>query len=375
VPGAQDYPRLVKEVLDTSLRVQSGDKVWIQGWDHSLDLAKAFASECSVRACPCFLTVRYQDVWLRSIIEGPLKQIESISSQERAALEETDFYIITMGPRSPIPWGSIPQEKRKQVSLWLDTRYDKSSYARSWARVAKTNEVKMLAIEATLATPERAKAQGLDYREWRKVMFQGCMADNKAIAIRAKKLARFISGKGNVSVASPSGTRLNFDLARRSVDISDGISTGEMAEKGRIVFLPAGAIEVSVDEESAEGKIVYDAPARVGSEKLENLIVDVKGGRIVRFNATRGREAFEQYLLDGGKDAERLAFFGFGLNPNLKHGFTQDDKVLGGLTLGFGSNKSMGGKNSASDQWWASITRSTVKVEGSTLVEDGKLLI
>jgi len=375
VPGSTDYSPLAKEVLNSSLRVRSGDRVWIQSWDHTLDLAAAIASECSSRACPCLLSVRHGDVWLQSIMRGSKKQLVSIAPQEKAALGETDFYIFTMGPKNPVPWKSIPEEKRDEVSVWLDIRYDRSLYARRWARIARANKVKMLAIEATLATPERAKAQEVDYEEWRDVMLRGCIIDHRTIAMRAKRLTKLISGKGRLSVTTPTGTRLTFDLDHRPVGVSDGISTEEMAEKGRIAFLPAGAIEVSVDEGSADGRIIYEAPIRLGNNRLENLVLELKDGLIVRYSATEGREAFEQYLKGGGRHAARFSYFGFGLNPNLRHGFTQDDKVLGELTLGFGCNKSMGGKNSAKDQWWASMTGATARLDDYTLMAEGKLLV
>jgi len=320
------------------------------------------------------LSVRYENVWLRSILKGSREQLESITPQEKSVLEETDFHIFTMGPRNPVPWGSIPQEKRSEVSVWLDTRYDKSNYARTWRRIARANKVKTLAVEATLATPERAKAQGLDSEEWFDVMLRGCTVDYVAIARRGKKLGRIISGRGGVGVTSPAGTLLNFDLDHRHVGVSDGILTDEMAEKGMIVFLPAGAIEVSVDEESAEGRIVYDRPVRLGNGKIEGLVIELKDGLVVKYSATRGLETFEQYLKEGGSGAGRLSYFGFGLNPNLRYGFTQDDKVLGGLTLGFGDNRSMGGKNPAKDQWWASIMNTTTKVDSHPLLEEGTLL-
>lgn len=375
VPGFADYSRLAKEVFNVSLRVKQGDRVWIQSWDHTLDLAAAIASECSSRACPCLLSIRHEDVWLKSIKRGSTKQLASIAPQEKAALGETDFYIFTMGPRSPVPWDSIPDEKRNEVSVWLDNRYDRSLHARRWAEIAKVNKVKMLAIEATLATPERAKAQGVDYEEWRNVMLRGCMADHRAMAKRARKLTKFMSRRGKLFVTTPTGTRLSFNLGRRPVGISDGISTKEMAEKGRIVFLPAGAIEVSVDEGSADGRIVYGVPVKLGNSKLENLVLELKDGMIMSYTAARGLEAFEQYLKGGGEDAARFSYFGFGLNPNLRYGFTQDDKVLGGLTLGFGDDKSMGGKNKAKDQWWASITGATVKLDDHTLMVEGKLVV
>ena len=142
-----------------------------------------------------------------------------------------------------------------------------------------------------------------------------------------------------------------------------------------ITFLPAGAIEVSVEEESAEGRVVYDAPVRMGNNTIKNLRIRLKNGRIKQHLATRGARKFEQYLRRAGRDGGRFGFFGFGLNPKLRHGYTQDDKVLGGVTLGFGNNKSMGGKNEATQQWWASITKATVSINDTAIMRDGKLLV
>jgi len=340
-----------------------------------LDLAEAFASECFSRACPCLLSVRYENIWLKSILKGSKEQLESVTPQEKSVLEETDFYIFTMGPRNPIPWGSIPPEKRGEVSVWLDPRYDKSNYARKWRRIAKANKVKMLAIEATLATPERAEAQGLDSEEWFDIMLRGCIVDHEAIAREAKNLSKIMSGRGRVDATSSAGTLLNFDLDSRHASVSDGILNEEMVEKGNIVFLPAGAIEVSVDEESAEGRIAYDHAVWLGNEKVEGLVIELKDGLIVKYSATRGSASLERYLKKGGSEAGRFSYFGFGLNPYLRYGFTQDDKVLGGLTIGFGDNRSMGGKNQARAQWWATIMNTTIKVDGHPLLEEGELLV
>jgi len=57
----------------------------------------------------------------------------------------------------------------------------------------------------------------------------------------------------------------------------------------------------------------------------------------------------------------------------LRHGFTQDDKALGGITIGIGGNEDKGGKNrtSGNRHWWGSMTKATVSVDSKTIVSDG----
>jgi len=309
------------------------------------------------------------------MIEAPLELVDNLPAHLAAALEETDIYIYTLGPRKPIPWNTIPAERRKSVSVWLDTRYDKSRFAEQWAIVARKKKVQMLAIEATLATKERAEEIGLDLEEWRGVMFEGCTADPKEMASHGRALEPLMSGEGAVHATSPFGTDLKFRLDKRPLDYSYGLATEERAERGEVLFLPTGGIEVSAAEDSAEGRIVYDTSIRSGKGRVEGLTFQVALGRIKHFSARSGKEIFERYLKEGTGDESRFAYFGFGLNPKLRHGFTQDDKVLGGVTIGFGDNRNKGGKNTASGGWWASITKATVTISGQRIMEDGRLLV
>jgi leucyl aminopeptidase (aminopeptidase T) len=309
------------------------------------------------------------------MIEAPLELLDNLPTHFVAALEETDIYIYTLGPRKPIPWDKIPAERRKSVSVWLDTRYDKSRFAEQWAIVARKKKVKMLAIEATLATQERAEEMGLDLEEWRRVMFEGCTADPQEMASHGRGLEPLMSGEGQVHVTTPFGTDLRFRLDKRALDYSYGLATEEKAERGEVLFLPTGGIEVSAAEDSAEGRIVYDTIVRSGRGQVEDLTFQVSQGRIEQFSARSGKEIFERYLREGTGDENRFAYFGFGLNPKLRYGFTQDDKVLGSTIVGLGHSSANGGKNIASGQWWASMTKGTVTINGQRVMEDGRLLV
>jgi leucyl aminopeptidase (aminopeptidase T) len=277
-----------------------------------------------------------------------------------------------LGPKKPIPWKKIPEDRRGAVSVWLDRRYDHSRFAAKWATVAKKYRVRMLAIEATLATLERARALGLDFNELSKVMFAGCTVDWKSVSRRAERLVPLFSGREMVHLTTPTGTKLDFRLDRRKVEYSDGLTSEEKTNKGFVTFLPSGGIEVSIDEESAEGRIVYDLPIRLPGRTVRNLKLDIHGGQVTEFDAEEGKDAFEEYLSNGG-DADRLGFFSLGLNPNLRFGFTQDDKVLGGATLGLGDNKEKGGTNRANgNAWWGVVSEASLIIGETKVLQHGR---
>ncbi len=366
-----DYETFARQVLDICLGVKPGDRVWINTWDFDTELASELAWQCAKRQCRTFTTVQFEDTWTRSIVEAPVELLENIPVHQAAALKETDVYVFTLGPRT-IPWDKIPAERRKLVTIWF---LEHNKFVEQWKAIAQARRLKMLGLEATLATPERAKVLGLNFEDWRNVMFEGCMADYKAMGKDARELSQLMSRTGKVHITTPQGTDFKFNLDNRPVDWFDGIITDEMRANGRPAFLPAGGIEASAEETSAEGKVVFDSPilSLVREGRIERLMLTVSRGRIARFTAATQEQAFGRWLKEGSGDVDRFGFFGFGLNPNLKHGFTQDDKVRGGVTLGFGDNTDKAGRNKADRGFWASMTGATVTIDDRLVMRDGHL--
>ena len=370
-----DQHSLAPQILDVCLNVKSGEHVWINSWDHTLGLASQLAWECRERSCEILTTIQQEDLWLRSITEAPAKSLDVLPKQMAAALEKTDVYIYTLGPSRPVPWDKIPKERRKLVTRWF---LEDNNFVKAWKKIAKAKRVRMLGIEATLATPETARALGLDYQAWRRIMLAGCMVDYHTVAEQAKRLAEIVGRKGIVNITTPHGTDFRFRLDRRLVDIGHGLADDRMIREGRVVFVPAGGVEASADEESGEGVVVFDPPilSLVKEGRIERLEVKVKDGRISHHSAASNSAAFGRWLKKGGGDIDRFGFFGFGLNPRLRHGFTQDDKVLGGVTIGFGDNSDKAGKNRAGGRgFWASMTDATVTIDGRGIMRAGRLSV
>ena len=352
--------------------VKAGERVWINSWDFTLDITTNLASECRNRGCDILTTVQQEDLWLRSILEAHVELLDRLPDQMAALLEKTDVYIYTLGPSRPIPWDRIPKGRRKLVTRWF---LEDNNFVRAWKKIAKANRIRMMGIEATLATPENARALGLDCEEWRSVMFGGCMADYREISQHAKRLSRIVSGEQEVRISTPYGTDFRFRLDRRPVDEGYGLADEKTAREGRIVFVPAGGVEASASEDSGRGRIVFDASilSLVKEGRIEKLTLEIEDGIITNYSAASNSNAFGRWLNEGNGDIDRFGFFGFGLNPRLRHGFTQDDKVMGGVTIGFGNNSDKGGKNRAGGRgFWASMTRAKVTIDGEVIMDDGK---
>jgi leucyl aminopeptidase (aminopeptidase T) len=367
----QDPKELVRQVVEVCLNVKDGENIWIHSWDHTIDLASEMAFACRRRGAHPIITFVTENYWMRSLLETPKKLLETLPSHQAVALEHTNAFIFMLGPRSPIDWDKIPPEKRELANVWY---FDSNKYLESWRKIAKERSVRMLGIEYCLATKEWAQAWGLEQKQWREVMLAGCVVNQQEIAEKAVQLANIIQEGHEVSVQTPFGTNLKFKLAGRKPIIGDSIVSKEDAAQGIVKFLPSGFVEVTADEDSADGTVVYNVPILVrGAKKVKGLTLEFKHGKVVRYSAQAGMNAFENYLKSAQGDWDKFGFFGIGLNSGLKHGFTQDDKVLGGVTIGIGGNEDKGGKNKTMGNchWWASMTQATVHIDKELILNDG----
>lgn len=339
-------------------------------------MASEIALACQKKGAYPLITLNTEDHWTRSLQEIPRSTLEALPAHCAAALRQTDAFIFMIGPRNPVDWSKIPTEKQELANIWF---LESNKYLDSWRRIAQERRVRMLGIEHCLVTPKRAESFGLGYAEWREVMLAGCLVDQREIADRANLLAQTIRKAGKVRIQTPSGTSIEFKLNKREPIVGDSIVTIDDARKGAVKFLPSGFVEVAAGEDTAEGTVVYDAPILVrGKRSVQGLTLRFNDGKIVGYSARSGVEAFQDYMRSGQGDLDRFSFFGLGLNPGLKHGFTQDDKVLGGLTIGIGGNEDKGGKNQTigNRHWWASMTEATLEIDERMIVfKDGKLLV
>ncbi len=365
--SANAYSALCRQILDCSLRVRPRERVWINGWDHAVGLVFALEQESRKRGCEVVTTMQSEEAWLRSICAGSKEGLGRLSSFQETLLNEADVYVFTLGPRRPINWAKIPADRRSLVTVWF---LEKNPFVNRWMRVAKRRGVKMLGIEATLATPERARARGLDCEAWRRAMFAGCLEDPLSMRRTAKRLSGSLGGRSAVSLSSPSGTNLTFSLDNRTVESMDGV-----AEEGRVTFLPAGYVGTTIDEKTAEGTIAYDSPISFPEGRVEGLTLGLERGRITEYRASSGTSHFGAHLRSLGKDSDRLGFFGMGLNSRLSLGYAQDDKVLGAVELNFGENLSRGGRNGGKGDWWGTVTRATLVIGGRAVLDTGRLLV
>ncbi|MFN2490237.1 MAG: aminopeptidase [Actinomycetota bacterium] len=193
-------------------------------------------------------------------------------------------------------------------------------------------------------------------------------ADYGAIRRRSKSVADALSGGTEVHITNPEGTDVTFSIEGRSGLADDG----DLRTRGSFGNLPAGEGFVAPVEGATNGRIVFDGAADGG----ELLVVTIENGRAIAFDGAAG-ERFRAVIEPHGPDAFSVAELGIGTNEaaRLTGNVLEDEKVLGTIHVAFGDNHTFGGTVRVSSHMDRVVLRPSVLIDGSLLLENGRLLV
>jgi leucyl aminopeptidase (aminopeptidase T) len=227
-------------------------------------------------------------------------------------------------------------------------------------------------------TASRAKQFGLTESELAKIFWDGLSVDYAKLQGVGEELKKVLSQAQEVQLTNANGTDLRVRIEKRPVFVSDGVLTPEKQRQGGAhcqTWLPAGEVYVAAVPDTAEGKVVIDRYLYEG-KPIEGLTLTFKAGKLTAMTAKSGDERLQAAYKAAGPGKERFSIIDFGINPNVR--IPENSRLLtympaGMITIGTGNDTWAGGDNNASFGLTGFLPRSTVKVDGRIIVENGSL--
>ncbi len=218
------------------------------------------------------------------------------------------------------------------------------------------------AVVMTGWTPKMLQGGGLD-------------ADFRALKPVCERVAGYFERGSQVRVTTPAGTDVLLSIAGRT-----GIAKTCIVVPGE--FSPVPDIEATVSplEGSASGMIVADASIpylgigvlheSVRFTVERGLITSVEGGEV----ADRIRDAWERM---DDPNVYNVAELGIGLNPacRLTGEMLEDEGCWGTVHFGTGTSITLGGNVKAACHYDLLMHKTTIEVDGETILEDGELQV
>ncbi len=228
--------------------------------------------------------------------------------------------------------------------------------------------------------PGAARGYGCPVPRFRQIFFDSIRA---SFTHELRELCGYyrkaLTGKDKVRITAADGTDLSFRIKGRPVLVDDGFISREDIERGDVgLNIPSGEIFVAPLETTAEGEIFFENVAIHGFGKVKGLRLKFHRGKIVDYDATRGKANFMNFLKANTGEKDRIAEFGVGCNPGAMYtggSIIIDEKIFGTLHIAIGNNTgAYHGKNKASSHLdlIKDMRRGQFFVDGKLVMDRGK---
>lgn len=182
-----------------------------------------------------------------------------------------------------------------------------------------------------------------------------------------------------IRITSPEGTDVTFDTTGRPFFPY----YGEFLDGSTVTVFPGGEVNTTPNEDSGNGRIVFDAFMMEIGLLREPIVWDLEDGRIVRISGGAEARRFEEIIETRGDEYSRyIGELSVGTNYAARSigSALEDKEVYGRVHIACGT-----GVPAADGSWRPRyqstlhldgiISRPTLTVDGTTVVEEGEILV
>jgi leucyl aminopeptidase (aminopeptidase T) len=323
---------------------------------HNSAFAEDLMLECYARHAYPYLWMFNENLLLKNakIVAEDIKA--ELPKHTRSLLENSDLVIWLTQFENP---KSAPTVLGKAVCSY-------------WDQVYETVKAKPLML-VNLLSKKCIEAMGIEYETFLEVFAKAVNVDYGRVRKIGLNVVAVLDRKNSIHITDPNGTDLAFDIENRRVGIEVGtledcFSTGRECE----VEVPAGEVYVAPVENSAYGTLVTD---ELRDFNVRRLKMNFDKGRIVRFDAEKGKASFQDMLEKAEGNKDRIAEFGIGINHGMKPIGLRiyDEKALGTAHIAIGNNVHLGGTNKASIHIDFILYKPTIEVDNDLIMKEGQV--
>ena len=193
-----------------------------------------------------------------------------------------------------------------------------------------------------------------------------------------EKIAQLLTSASSARLTTKAGTDLVMSLEARN-----GVALVPFGKRGTFCVVPHYAEAACAPiEDSVEGVAVVDG-TMVGGTNFEGPVeepfrVYFEKGRIVNISDGKDANRLKNILVKSGQEARTFAELGVNSNhkiPKQLTGTRADNAIAGNVHIGLGRNDHIGGNSKGETHLDVLVTRATLLLDGSPILENGRLKI
>jgi len=297
-------------LIDYSCDVQPGEKVLIDyEGDCSKSLARQLIKNVYAKGGLPYAQIRDAAITREILLGCSEDQIRFKDEIDLAQMKGMQAYIAIRAGSNTAELSDVPSEKLNLYNRLTQPTLD-----------YRVNETKWV----VLRYPNNSMAQlaGSSLEKFEDFYFDVCTLDYKKMSRAMDPLVDLMNRTDKVRIEGP-GTDLTFSIR--------GI--GAVKCDGRM-NIPDGEVYTAPVRESMNGVISYNTPSEEQGFTYENIVFEVKDGKIVKARANDDKRINE--LLDVDEGARYFGEFAIGVNPYILHPMKDtlfDEKICGSFHL------------------------------------------
>jgi leucyl aminopeptidase (aminopeptidase T) len=370
--GAAQTPDLQAVALNL---VQAGavapsDKVLVTGSVRDAELLEHVAIETMKAGGQPLISIESETLWRRSYDEVPASYDTLPPVLNLTLLEAFDIQIAVDVAETEGVLAHVPPER-------LTAR---ARAAEPATRAFFEGNVRFVNLGNGLyPTDALARGLGVPRADLASAFWKGAAVQAETLRAKATPLQDAFAGGGTVTVTHPNGTHLTFRVDPSRGFVSDGALSPDEVRRGgaaSTTWIPAGELIYPAVEGTADGRVVVERVLWEDRE-VRGLELVFEDGRLTSMTAESNLEGLQAAYdaATGGKDL--FGYVDIGLNPETALP-TDTGRVVwmapGAVTLGVGDNRGFGGTNASEFGLAVQLGGATVSVDGTTVVNEGRLV-
>ncbi len=302
--------KLSEVLIDYSCSIKKGEKVLISyEGETSKPLVRQLIKDTYSRGAFPYVEIKDAAISREIMLQCEEPQLELMRVYMLAQMKGMDAFIAIRGGANTSELSDVPAEK---ANLFSKTLRPVTDY-----RVGQTKWVVL-----RYPNPSMAQLANTSQEAFEDFYFDVCTLDYAKMSKAMDPLVELMNKTDRVRILSP-GTDLSFSIK----DIPAVKCDGERN-------IPDGEVYTAPIRDSINGTISYNTPSETQGFTYENIVFEIKDGKIV--NATANNTERINAYLDTDEGARYFGEFAIGVNPYVLHPMKDtlfDEKIAGSFHL------------------------------------------
>ncbi|MDO4481661.1 MAG: aminopeptidase [Bacillota bacterium] len=318
--------KLSKLLVEYSTEIKPGEKCLI---DYEGEAAKPLVRQLikdvyAAGGVP-FVTNRDSQINREILLSCTEEQLSFMCDCQLKQMKGMDAYIAVRGNTNSCELSDVPAEKLNMYNRILDPVLEYRVNRTKWVILRYPN-------------PSMAQLAGTSQEAFEDFFFDVCTMDYTAMDKAMDNLAALMEKTDKVHIKGP-GTDLTFSIK--------GIPAVKCSGRMNI---PDGEIFTAPVKDSVNGIISYNTPSEEQGFTYENIVFEVRDGKIIKASANNNERI--NALLDTDEGSRYFGEFAIGVNPFILEPMKDtlfDEKIAGSfhLTPGMAYEEAPNGNSSA----------------------------